>query len=421
MALRALAVAIDDTMEKVLWAGAMKDFAEATLQDLLNDFYDACTRCMFTVEPVDEERVSQAIVELYGGMSLPAPEIVFLESPWQVDKADSCICPKGLSINVKDFLWRQLQSAQSIIVDGVGSEKLAHCRAFLADGRLGQQSLPAERLQGLSRIADHLKSAVMAPVTPVESVALFRRLTLVMRRKFRALDGTPRYNRLPHDAERFHNHWPPLSDPVFAWDLIDQIAVTRFAVEYLGVKLSQSERDVLRPLFDLAAYGHAFWFTAQLAFCSERPEVLSVDSGERVHALINPALQYKDGMTRFAWHGVPVPEYAVAQHVHFSRIEREENAEVLRILIERYGEEKFLREIGARMVDCSEFGTLYRFFIARSRTELAILAVKNSTPESDGMFKTYYLHVPPDMASAKAAVAWTFGMLETEYEPLIQT
>lgn len=398
----------------------MKDFAEAALQDMLNDFYDACTRCMFTVERVDEDRVSQAIIDLYGAMNLSAPEIVFLESAWQLDKADSYIRKKRMYMN--QFVWRQLQMVQSTIVSAIGPDTLAFCRDFLSSGHTSQTSLPGDRTQGLARITQHLKSVMMAPMTRAETSTLFDRLASVMRVKFRADDGTPLYKRLPQHDEQIYYEWPPFVDfYVFAWDLIDMTAATRFAVEYLGIELSKSEHDALRPVLDLAAHGHAFRFTEELVLCSERPEILSVDSNDRLHALITPALQYKDGMSRYAWHGVTVPEYAVAQQVHISRIQREENAEVLQVMIERYGEERFLKEIGARITNRSEFGTLYWYFLEGSRTVHAMLAVKNSTPESDGRFKTYYLQVPPELNSAKAAVAWTFGMEEEEYEPVVQT
>ena len=47
--------------------------------------------------------------------------------------------------------------------------------------------------------------------------------------------------------------------------------------------------------------------------------------------------------------------------------------------------------------------------------------VINSTPEPDGSFKRYLLRVPPDITTAKAAVAWTFGKKPDEYLPGVQT
>jgi hypothetical protein len=47
--------------------------------------------------------------------------------------------------------------------------------------------------------------------------------------------------------------------------------------------------------------------------------------------------------------------------------------------------------------------------------------VVNSTPEPDGTSRTYFLRVPPNIRTARAGVAWTFGLTEEEYHPLAQT
>jgi YHS domain-containing protein len=52
---------------------------------------------------------------------------------------------------------------------------------------------------------------------------------------------------------------------------------------------------------------------------------------------------------------------------------------------------------------------------------VCVLKVINSTPEPDGSYKEYYLTVPPDMTSAKQAVAWTFRMTPEEYSPSQET
>jgi hypothetical protein len=38
-----------------------------------------------------------------------------------------------------------------------------------------------------------------------------------------------------------------------------------------------------------------------------------------------------------------------------------------------------------------------------------------------GRFHTYWLRVPPHARTAKEAVAWTFGLSEQEYAPMVQT
>jgi hypothetical protein len=98
----------------------------------------------------------------------------------------------------------------------------------------------------------------------------------------------------------------------------------------------------------------------------------------------------------------------------------EPNLENRRLMLERFGWEQFLSQIGAE--SCSwddEYGVLYRTNISdQDGNPIKIVCVTNSSPEPDGTFKDYYLFVPPQVTSARQAVAWTFGLKTSEYKPL---
>jgi hypothetical protein len=46
-----------------------------------------------------------------------------------------------------------------------------------------------------------------------------------------------------------------------------------------------------------------------------------------------------------------------------------------------------------------------------------MVQVTNVTPEPDGTRRTYWLRVPPDVRTARQAVAWTFDLDEGDYHP----
>jgi hypothetical protein len=50
-----------------------------------------------------------------------------------------------------------------------------------------------------------------------------------------------------------------------------------------------------------------------------------------------------------------------------------------------------------------------------------MVEVANSTPEPDGSRHRYWLRVPPRVRTCQEAVAWTFGVREAEYRPLVET
>jgi hypothetical protein len=50
-----------------------------------------------------------------------------------------------------------------------------------------------------------------------------------------------------------------------------------------------------------------------------------------------------------------------------------------------------------------------------------MVRVLNSTDEADGSKKPYWLRVDPSLTTARAAVAWTFGLTAEQYAPAVET
>ncbi len=102
------------------------------------------------------------------------------------------------------------------------------------------------------------------------------------------------------------------------------------------------------------------------------------------------------------------------------RIDAESNAEVRRVMIDRYGTERYIVDGGATEVSRDRCGILYRKALAGDEA-IVMVKVRNSTPEPDGSVKDYWLRVPPDVKTAREAVAWTFGVPAEEYAPSVET
>ncbi len=92
-------------------------------------------------------------------------------------------------------------------------------------------------------------------------------------------------------------------------------------------------------------------------------------------------------------------------------------------MVERFGAERLVREGGATLLHEDAAGRLWRREFERERwiDPVVMVEVINSTPEPDGSRRTYFLRVPPGTRTATAAVAWTFGMRESEYAPAHET
>lgn len=180
------------------------------------------------------------------------------------------------------------------------------------------------------------------------------------------------------------------------------------------------------PFEELAAAG--IWLVATLhnhMMLLPFPAI-SLDDRERLHCVDGPAVSWPQEK-HFYWHGIAVEQDLVLhpERITAQQIAAQQNIEVRRVLLERFGTERFMSEIGATLIHKDDWGTLYRYTFHDSgwqRDEpIVMVKVVNSTPESDGSRATYWLRVPPDMRTAKEAVAWSFGKDVQSYAPSVET
>ena len=183
-------------------------------------------------------------------------------------------------------------------------------------------------------------------------------------------------------------------------------------------------------------------------FCiiSDRPELLLVDDQNRPHNDNGPFCRWRDGSALYSVHGVRVPMWLIEhpELLTIEKIEAQENAEVKRVMIERYGVSAYLTDSNAEELHRDDFGILYRKEVKDDET-IVMVKVVNSTPEPDGTFKDYWLRCDPQLRplacpdwsaeeqaaftekqkpqamTAKNAVASTFGLRGEDYNPLIET
>ncbi|WP_354642315.1 DUF6745 domain-containing protein [Kitasatospora camelliae] len=180
--------------------------------------------------------------------------------------------------------------------------------------------------------------------------------------------------------------------------------------------------DGLAALAEVAAGAGWWWPYDRVALVAERPVVLHRDEAGRLDRADGPALAFADGFALHAWRGMPVPPDFLAglAGLDTDRIRTEENAELRRVMLEHYGYDRYLAESGAEPLHRDETGKLWRIRLPGDEPVLMVEVV-NSTAEPDGTFRTYWLRVPPDTRTARAGVAWTFGLREEEYRPQRET
>lgn len=161
---------------------------------------------------------------------------------------------------------------------------------------------------------------------------------------------------------------------------------------------------------------------SRAVFICRQPSMISFDAVGRLHGETGPCAEFADGTEAYALQGVTVSGKCINDRANLTAeyIQSTRNVERRRVLIELFGVTRYIQECDAEIVNQDEFGTLYRKRMARDE-HLVMVRVKNSTPEPDGTFREYFLRVPPNMRTAREAIAWTFDMEADEYNPLKQT
>lgn len=164
---------------------------------------------------------------------------------------------------------------------------------------------------------------------------------------------------------------------------------------------------------------------------------LKCDRQGRHHCQDGCAIISKSHGEEFYWHGVKVPGFVILhpESITLAHINNEANAEVRRVMIFRYGLDRYLQDAGGTLIDDHpRFGKLWRISIEHRHAFM--LEVVNSSAESDGSFKHYFLSVAPTCSgnpalpegspmdsSYKAAwslhrIIWGLGI---PYDPSVET
>ena len=172
-----------------------------------------------------------------------------------------------------------------------------------------------------------------------------------------------------------------------------------------------------------AAHSCGWWWAMdECCVITERPVHLSLDEEGRLHDESQMAIQYSDGWGLHCWHGVNVPAYVIEkpETITAKDIMDEPNAEIRRIKIERMGEDAFLTDANAKLVDedTDKGGQPRKLWRVDFEDDpWQGVQVMNSTAEPDGTRHMFVIPVPPDVRTVAEGVAWTFGMTVDEYQP----
>lgn len=402
--------------------------------------------------PTDRGRAQAAAAEAYKAAGLNPPRIfIWLKSPWAGNTV--------MKLLQSDLEWPwELNSNQLEVWDAVWKQLLPMMEQHVGESQW-QEVRRQARLDATKKVVDRHGVAIEKQVKE----AFAENIAIYIWRYLRRYSGPLMYSRMRSTAEEkvksnidgklsaiaadqaYHELVQAVHQQV--WSFVAE--PLRQQVPMMGGVLAGPQKwengygqhdagwlsyydfvgrigvkgtEPLCGLQDLARNCGWYWPYEKICVLTERPVALERDNRRRLHGESSMAMRFGDNWGVFAWHGVLVPGYVVLlpEPLTFDLIEAEPNVEVRRVLIERFGLDKYLREGRVAKMHEDQCGILYRMQ-SQGDEPILVVRVMNSTPEPDGTIKEYFLRVPPTMQRARQAVAWTFGLTEEEYQPLVET
>jgi hypothetical protein len=148
------------------------------------------------------------------------------------------------------------------------------------------------------------------------------------------------------------------------------------------------------------------WFFPfeNICYVCARPDILSFDNQQRLHAEGSPAIQFRDGFSIYAHHGVRLPARYGTVHPNQWQAEwllTEDNAELRRVLIQEIGYVRISQELQAKELDTWQEYTLLK--IDNSVNLEPIHLLKMTCPSTGHI---HVIRVPPHIGLARAAIRW---------------
>lgn len=176
-------------------------------------------------------------------------------------------------------------------------------------------------------------------------------------------------------------------------------------------------RDVVgieecKKLDGIIALGkHSGWVNMydDLVVFHQRPVEIHFDDQKRLHCDHGPAIQYRDGFSVYAWHGVRIPGDWIEKKGTALTPKKAltwENIEQRRAACEILGWNNIITDLKAKIIDEDDdpmIGTLVEVNLPDLGKEKFLKVVC-------GTGREFAIPVPKEMKSALQANAWTFGV-----------
>ena len=223
-------------------------------------------------------------------------------------------------------------------------------------------------------------------------------------------------------------------------------AFVTFFLDVCGLELAPEMERAARAYEETSKSACWWWPHRDFVMVCERPTALERNDRGQLNSRDGAAILWPDGWGVYSVNGVRVPRDVIEEpaSITVKRIDEEGNAEIRRVMIEKYGLQRYLDDSRAEVLheDVDRLGHPRKLVRKERPGDEPIVAclVKNSTEEPDGSRKIYLLRCHPELRpllgpdgegnpqygdpqrpTCHNAVASTFGLRGEEYAPEVET
>jgi hypothetical protein len=377
--------------------------------------------------PADRGAATDAVRGLYAELGEPPPLVFWMDSPWRATLASAILhlALRRIAGGARDLHQQLDQQLDQQLYQQLGQQ---------LDQQLGQQlgqqldqQLYLQFGQQLDQLLDQQLHQQLGQQLDQQ---LYQQLGQQLHQQLDQQLDQQLYQQLGQqlDQQLGQQLYQQLDQVTRPWRWFGWwwrwgwVAYYDFARRW-GVKYDDASERRLNLWCSLLRSANSWiWPLKGAVVLTECPAAIHRDQEGRMHNDAGAAVMYRDGWGVYAIHGVRVTQQIVEQpqSLTVQQIRDERNLEVRRVMLDRFGSERYLRESDAQLICADAIGKLWRVDVEDDEPIVAV-EVLNSTPEPDGSRKTYWIRVPPDTRTPKGGIAWSFDVPEELYEPLYET
>lgn len=195
------------------------------------------------------------------------------------------------------------------------------------------------------------------------------------------------------DLANYSKYW-------FLW-YCSYVVMYEFA-EYIGLEMDQEKLKTFKMWNNCCPF---VIFNEDTVYVTKKPVEIHLNDRQQLHNENGMSVKFEDGVGIYTINNVDVDEQIVMhpETQTIKQINEEQNEEVKRIRIERYGWSKYLDKIKAKLVDkrSNKIERTKEFLFRSDKDNMtALLCICPSTR------KEFVLEVPPDTKTCEEAQDW---------------